>query len=318
MRKFADTLLILAVIMLMIFAGKLFLNVDMEQYKQLEASGPVTKEDISAIEVDLNDDYVLEDSSGKEDNGLSSDSGQAYLETTAPGTDNMDDGYEIYKEVQIRKAQTGKIEYESDTEKVQAAQEKIASGSLDPDLNYEDRGRIDRKQQFKAQEVNLTAYADSPVELLDWWESADKQFEKGVSVVVVDADTGKSFEAVRTYGSNHADAETLTAADTAVMKEIWGGEWSWERRAVTILINGKKLAASASGMPHAGLESTPEGESVENRSGDFGTGTNLDKIKGNDMDGHFDIHFLNSRTHGTDIIDEKHQQMVQKSFTSSR
>ena len=38
------------------------------------------------------------------------------------------------------------------------------------------------------------------------------------------------------------------------MKSIYGGDWSWERRPVIITVNGRKLAASMAGMPHAGVE----------------------------------------------------------------
>ena len=40
---------------------------------------------------------------------------------------------------------------------------------------------------------------------------------------VEDYNTGKKFKLIRTGGTNHADVEPLTAADTATMKSIWGG-----------------------------------------------------------------------------------------------
>ena len=51
------------------------------------------------------------------------------------------------------------------------------------------------------------------------------------------------------------------------MKEIYG-EWSWERRAIIVVVGGRRIAASMAGMPHgAGL------------------------IKDNDFPGHFCVHF---------------------------
>ncbi|KUO72262.1 MAG: hypothetical protein APF77_20275 [Clostridia bacterium BRH_c25] len=310
MRKFVDILLISVLISLMIFSGSLFIKVNRELDMQLEARDLIPEEDIGSTDVNLTEDNALDAYSNKYDTILYLDSGQAYTDETETSTNHIDNEYEIYEEYKIVKE-----EYESNIKKNQEKQEKIATGSFDPESSINNRGRIDRRQLVKSNEADLYTYTDLPVELLDWWDTVDKLFEKDIPVVVIDVETGKSFKAARTYGSNHADAETLTAEDTAVMKEIWGGEWNWERRAVIVLINGRKLAASASGMPHAGLDGIPEGENVENRSGDFGTGANLDRIKGNNMEGHFDIHFLNSRTHGTDKIDEMHQQMIQKAST---
>ncbi|NLD47680.1 MAG: LysM peptidoglycan-binding domain-containing protein, partial [Clostridiaceae bacterium] len=133
-------------------------------------------------------------------------------------------------------------------------------------------------------------------ELLDWWTEAQYVIPIGSTFEVVDFYTGKSFLAKRTAGSNHADCETLTVKDTNLMKQIWGG-FSWERRPVIIKINGRKVAAGMSAMPHAGNDSAPGGVWTSWRSGDYGAGTNHDYIKGNGIDGHFDIHFYNSTRH---------------------
>ena len=140
-------------------------------------------------------------------------------------------------------------------------------------------------------------------------------FSLNKTATLYDIATGLSFKIKRTYGYNHADCETLTSEDTKIMKNILGGQWSWNRRAAIILVDGKRIAASFAGMPHAGLENYKEGISVASRSGDFGYGTNLDAVKGNDMSGHFDVHFSGSRTHGTNVIDAAHQNMVQKAAT---
>ncbi|HYE84304.1 MAG TPA: peptidoglycan-binding protein [Clostridia bacterium] len=150
------------------------------------------------------------------------------------------------------------------------------------------------------------------IEVLDWWTGANKVFARGSNAKVIDVRTGKSFNIKRTYGGNHADCETLTKEDTKVMKEIWGGTFNWSRRPVIVEINGRRLAASMSGMPHAGLDNKPINVTVSSRSGGFGRGTNLDTVKKNDMDGHFDIHFKNSRTHGTNRVDAAHQKAIKE------
>jgi len=151
-----------------------------------------------------------------------------------------------------------------------------------------------------------------PGEYLDWWNFVRNYFKIGTDAQVIDFRTGKTFNIRRTYGTNHADSETLTKEDTAIMKELWGGEWNWARRPVIVVIDGKRIAASIAGMPHAGRDSAPAGAIIKNRSVGYGTGSNLDKIKGNNMDGHFDVHFLNSRTHGTNRIDPGHQKAVRE------
>ena len=72
------------------------------------------------------------------------------------------------------------------------------------------------------------------------------------------------------------------------MKSIYGGSWSWDRRAILVKYNGHVYAASMNGMPHED-----------------------DTISDNDFDGHFCIHFTGSKTHGTQRVDEDHQSCVQ-------
>ena len=122
-------------------------------------------------------------------------------------------------------------------------------------------------------------------EVLDWFEDeVTKVIPKNARFTIKDVKTGKTFEVVRWSGYNHIDAEPRTAEDTATMKSIYGGEWSWNRRAILILYNGHVYAASMNGMPH-------------------GTTT----ISSNDFDGHFCIHFKNSKTHESDKVYPDHQ-----------
>jgi hypothetical protein len=146
-------------------------------------------------------------------------------------------------------------------------------------------------------------------ELLDWWKEARYVFDRDDIATVKDLYTGKTFKVKRTMGTNHVDAEALTKEDTKIIKSIWGG-FSWDRRPVHIYIDGRVLAASMSAMPHAGIDSAPAYAYVKNRSDGYGSGENLDVIKGNDMDGHFDIHFINSTRHKDDKKDPEHQATI--------
>lgn len=122
-------------------------------------------------------------------------------------------------------------------------------------------------------------------EKLTWFGSEDV-IPKGTTVTVKDCRSGKTFTSVRWSGSNHMDTEPASRADTAVLKEIYGGSWSWRRRPILVKYNDHVYAASMNGMPH-------------------GTST-ID----NGFDGHFCIHFTGSKTHGTDRVDEDHQNAV--------
>lgn len=130
-----------------------------------------------------------------------------------------------------------------------------------------------------------------PVERADWWSLASQVFARGDVATVTDVDTGISYRVIRSGGSNHADCQPLTAQDTAKMKAARGGSWNWNRRAIIVSIDGHRLAASQNGMPHGNQT-----------------------IYDNNFPGHFCIHFLNSRTHGTNRVDAAHQSMVQKAF----
>ena len=141
------------------------------------------------------------------------------------------------------------------------------------------------------------------------WEEANKVFAIGSVVQITDFKTGKTFMIKRTYGHNHADCEPLTKEDSAIMLSIWG-KWSWATRPVVVQVGSRRLAASMSAMPHAGVDSAPANATVDNRSGSYGRGMNLDAVKGNAFDGHFDIHFLNSKTHATNKINPEHQSSV--------
>lgn len=124
-------------------------------------------------------------------------------------------------------------------------------------------------------------------EVLDWFDDeVTKVIPKNAKITIKDVKTGKTFEAVRWSGTNHLDAEPASDDDTKTMKAIYGGSWSWRRRAILVMYNGHVYAASMNGMPH-------------------GTST-ID----NDFEGHFCIHFKNSKTHGTKKVDPDHQNAV--------
>lgn len=124
-------------------------------------------------------------------------------------------------------------------------------------------------------------------ELLDWWTEAQYVWSIGREATMIDFETGKSWNVIRTIGAFHADVEPLTAADTAIMREVWGGSWSWTARPVIIEVDGRRIAASANAMPHS-----------------------IQEITGNNFNGHFCVHFLNSTRHRDNAQCATHQRNV--------
>lgn len=154
----------------------------------------------------------------------------------------------------------------------------------------------------------------SKIENLDWWGEAQYLYPIGSVAEIEDIYTGKTFKMKRTFGTNHADVEALTSNDTEVIKSIWGG-FSWERRPIIVKINGRRIAASMAGMPHAGNDAYPALSQAPDLSDGYGTGQNLDVVKGNNMDGVCDIHFLNSTRHEDGSVeavsDPEHQENIE-------
>ncbi|QAA32793.1 hypothetical protein [Clostridium manihotivorum] len=147
-------------------------------------------------------------------------------------------------------------------------------------------------------------------ELLSW-SQASGLIPRGSTIQVTDLSTGKTFSIKRTFGTNHLDGEASASSDTSTIKSIWGG-FSWVRRPVIVNINGRKIAASMTAMPHAGVDSAPALATVSNRSDGYGKGENLDAVKNNGMDGVIDIHFLNSTRHKDNKTDPQHQAAILK------
>ena len=85
--------------------------------------------------------------------------------------------------------------------------------------------------------------------VLDWFEdNVTSVIPKNAKFTIKDVRTGKTFKAVRWSGYNHLDAEPASADDTAIMKSIYRGSWSWDRRPILILYNKKVYAASMNGI----------------------------------------------------------------------
>ena len=169
---------------------------------------------------------------------------------------------------------------------------------------------VGKKLTIPVHHVPVTSTPGSSYgEYLDWWEQAQYVIPVGATFTVQDFYTGATFTAKRTTGSGHADCEPLTASDTAKMNSIFGGQ-NWTSRPVLIIYNGRKIAASATSMLHAGNDSVQGGVWTSWRSDDYGAGYNYDWVKGNNAHGVFDIHFLNSIRHSDGKVNSTHQKNI--------
>lgn len=136
---------------------------------------------------------------------------------------------------------------------------------------------------------------DSPVELVHWSEV--KEFlPTGQPIQIYDILTGYTYNVQSLSNGLHADVETLTAADTEIFLETFGGEWSWTPRPVWVYIGDRVLAASINGQPHS-----------------------VHTIENNNMNGHVCLHFLGSTTHNGNLdFAQLHQDVLMEAWNLSK
>ena len=136
-------------------------------------------------------------------------------------------------------------------------------------------------------EIQAATNISYKIEMLPW-EEVNNVLPKYSKFTVLDIETGKRFKVQRRAGSHHADVQPLTTKDTNIMKKIYGGKWSWKRRAIVVINKDQWIAGSMHGMPHGG-----------------------GALK-NNFPGHFCIHFYGSTTHRTNAMDLSHMLMIFK------
>jgi len=150
---------------------------------------------------------------------------------------------------------------------------------------------------------NFTMY---PCEKIDWFTGGIQTiWAKGTNAVIKDVATGTVINVYRWSGGNHADVEPLTAADTARICKMYNvknadqitASTHWHRRPIWVTVGGRTFAASMYGVPH----NYPEG----------------DTIKNNDFKGQFCVHFVNSRTHTSNVVDADHQAAINTAYNQA-
>lgn len=135
----------------------------------------------------------------------------------------------------------------------------------------------------------------SKVQMVNWYDGGRSILSKGEYATIYDIDTGLTVRIRCLYGSNHADVEPATKADTAKLLKIAGGSFSWDSHAVILNADGRYIAAAINTMPH----------------GD-------QAVTGNGYDGQFCLHLTGSKTHGSDSVNEDHQDSIQRAYKWAR
>lgn len=119
---------------------------------------------------------------------------------------------------------------------------------------------------------------------------------RGASIKLTDLTTGKSLNIHVQSTGNHIDAEPLTSADTTTLCEIYGvstpNAISYKRRPMMITTSAGQFLCSIYGQPHGAQD-----------------------ITNNGYEGQFCLHFVNSKTHGTNRVDADHQNAINTAET---
>ncbi|MDE6583077.1 MAG: hypothetical protein K2K31_00285 [Clostridia bacterium] len=135
-------------------------------------------------------------------------------------------------------------------------------------------------------ETELQNTSNQSPKILDLdWHYIDSILSLDSEFAIIDLTTEASFYVQRTGGTNHADIEVQNKDNSEILSNICQ-DFSWERRPVLVVLNDNAyLPASLCIYPHGFSEN-------------------------NIMNGHLCLHFKNSKTHGTNKIDEKHQKTI--------
>ena len=177
------------------------------------------------------------------------------------------------------------------TEKKLFASSAVTKKQYDAKVAAAKKKSSSKKSTVKASnEKTQPAKSNGKVEMTPW-STAKNIWKRGQYVTVIDVRTGITMKMKRMGGTYHADVEPATKSDTSKLLQCYGGKWSWNRRPVWVVVNGKYMAGSINGMPHG-----------------------QQTITNNGMNGQVCIHFLGSKTHGGGSVCPQHQACIKEAF----
>ena len=137
---------------------------------------------------------------------------------------------------------------------------------------------------------NSTSWKSKVVKM-DWFKGGNNVLKKGHYGTIYAIDTGISLRIKRMGGHYHADVEPVTAADTAKLKRVAGGHFSWGSEAVILKAGGKYVAC--------GINARPHGDQT---------------IYNNNYDGQFCLHMSGSKTHASSKENDHHQSSIDRAY----
>lgn len=151
---------------------------------------------------------------------------------------------------------------------------------------------------------NSKASSGSRIYNLDWFKAKENGlfsklgFAAGKTANLKDLTSGKTLQVRIQSSGYHLDVEPLTEKDTKTLCSIYGvknaKDIGFERRPMLLTtVHGYRIACSCYGTPH---------------------GTKL--VRGNNYPGQFCLHFLNSKTSGSGVVDNGHQAAVRRAVAS--
>ena len=143
-----------------------------------------------------------------------------------------------------------------------------------------------------------------PVEKIDWYTGGiQEMLPRGSKFKIYDVKTGIVWWAYRQAGGAHMDIETLTAADSARLCQIYGvsdlqdivDNNMWQRRPCLVTIGTRTFACSLDGMQH-----NSDGDTISN----------------NGMDGQVCLHFTNSLGHSSGEVSTSHAEAIEYAYNN--
>ncbi len=163
-----------------------------------------------------------------------------------------------------------------------------ASGSR---TGYVPASAVSRHKTGAASTAKKSGAWKRKVVKLNWSEGGSSVLRTGGYAYIYGVNSGITVKIKRMGGHNHADCEPATAADTARLKKLAGGSFSWDCEPVILHAGGKYVACSINTMPHGDQTLTDNG-----------------------YDGQFCLHMVGSTTHGTETTNENHQAAIDRAY----
>lgn len=168
----------------------------------------------------------------------------------------------------FQKAKKLTVDGKAGKKTLKAIEKAIQANASAGNTSNPDPSGSDQQNQENATPASIPAVGS--VKLLHWFNDIKPNLKNGEYLQLVDPGTGLTWT-LRVYSrGRHADAEPLTAQDTANMVQAFGGKNTWSQQAVYVkLPNGTWTIGSTHDMPHM--------------SG---------SISDNNFNGHLCVHFL--------------------------